>query len=861
MLAPNPSSYYNGRASFVNPMYLKKAQSEKPCLYKVPYDKDDLANIFAPNCDETLILEEEILCLILINIPRWHANILDKIKECKHIEIEHSKQIENVSQEVYIALLRSFAKLEKHSIYLEIALQQCQEQLKNDKVWKQQEYTSFRELREKYFEIQDLKAQLQDRDIAISELKKLIKKSKGKSVETKFDKPTAIRQTNAIKVQKLSVMGKPTPFSDSLKKRDFSKPKLVTKTDVRKGLSNLSVTACNDNLMSKTLNVKAVCATCSKYVFNSDHDACVSKFLNDVNAKYKKPQVVLIRTRKPIRKVNQSLATPPKKIVSSDSTIQNSRSYYRMLYEKTNKAWKWWIKKQCPLGYQWIPKTKMKWVPNIRKENVNTSISPTIDNASRITNVLKLINSLGSNLSNVPSKSTCYIRDLQGNDRLTGTRGSDPYTISLQESSLPTPICFLAKASPTQAWLWHRRLSHLNFDTINLLSKNDIVKGLPKLKFVKDQMCSSCEIGKAKRSFLKSLTITRSKKRLDLLHMDLYGRMRIETINEKKYILVIVDNYSRYTWTLFLRSKNETPENGVVERRNRTLVEAARMMLSASKLPLFFWAEAIATACYTYNRYLIIPKHEKTPYHIINERKPTLKHLHIFGCTCYLVRDGENLDKIKEKGVTKLKTHDHNNEPSSSKLVPNVSSLADKTDTSLQELDFLFSPLLEEYFTAGNQSVSKLAALSDNSTQQDTQPTMNFQPTTEPTTRTTNVNAEENNTDQAVDAQFIRYEIFNPFYTPVQEVAEYSLRNVNNSNMHTFYQRYQSDYRWTKNHSLEQVHKNPSKPVQTRRQLATDTEMCMFVLIVSIAEPKNIKEAIDDHTWIKAMQEELHQFD
>ncbi|GKB53295.1 retrovirus-related pol polyprotein from transposon TNT 1-94 [Tanacetum coccineum] len=126
---------------------------------------------------------------------------------------------------------------------------------------------------------------------------------------------------------------------------------------------------------------------------------------------------------------------------------------------------------------------------------------------------------------------------------------------------------------------------------------------------------------RAKRSSFESLTVTRSRKRLDLLHMDLCGPIRIETINGKKHILVIVDDYSRYTWTLFLRSKDETPE-----------------------------AEAIATACYTQNRSLIIPRHEKTPYHIINERKPSLKHLHIFGCTCYLVKDGENLDKMKEKG-------------------------------------------------------------------------------------------------------------------------------------------------------------------------------------------------------------------
>nr|GFA28471.1 retrovirus-related Pol polyprotein from transposon TNT 1-94 [Tanacetum cinerariifolium] len=94
-----------------------------------------------------------------------------------------------------------------------------------------------------------------------------------------------------------------------------------------------------------------------------------------------------------------------------------------------------------------------------------------------------------------------------------------------------------------------------------------------------------------------------------------------------------------------------TPEqNGVVKRRNRTLVEAARTMLSSSKLPLFVWAKVIATACYTQNRSIIISTHDKTSYHIINDRKPSIKHLHIFSCICYTTRDGENLDKMKEKG-------------------------------------------------------------------------------------------------------------------------------------------------------------------------------------------------------------------
>nr|GFB05683.1 retrovirus-related Pol polyprotein from transposon TNT 1-94 [Tanacetum cinerariifolium] len=253
-------------------------------------------------------------------------------------------------------------------------------------------------------------------------------------------------------------------------------------------------------------------------------------------------------------------------------------------------------------------------------------------------------------------KSTCYIRDLKGNDLLTGYRGTDLYSITLQDTNCPNPICLMAKATSSQAWLWHRRLSHLNFDTINLLSKNDIVVGLPKLKFVKDHLYSSCELGKAKQKSFHTKLTSSSKRRLQLLHMDLCGLMRVASINGKRYVLVIVDDYSRYTWTHFLRSKDETPkvlinflrlvqrglqaqvrvvrtdkgteflnqtlhayfaaegilhqtsvartpeQNGIVERWNRTLVKAARTKLSTAKLPLFFWAEAIATACFTQNR-------------------------------------------------------------------------------------------------------------------------------------------------------------------------------------------------------------------------------------------------------------------
>nr|GEV66938.1 hypothetical protein [Tanacetum cinerariifolium] len=325
----------------------------------------------------------------------------------------------------------------------------------------------------------------------------------------------------------------------------------------------------------------------------------------------------------------------------------------------------------------------------------------------------------------------------KGNDILTGSRGTDLYSITLQDTNSLNPICLMAKATSSQAWLWHHRLSHSNFATINLLSKNDIVVGLPKVKFVKDHLCSSCELGKAKRKSFHSKLTPSSKRQLKLLHMDLCGPMRVASINGKRYVLMIVDDYSRYTWTHFLRSKDKTPkvfidflrlvqrglqaqvrvvrtnkgteflnqtlhayfaaegilhqtsvartpeQNGVVERQNRTLVEAARTMLSAAKVPLFFWAEAIATLCFTQNRSLVIPRHEKTPYHIINDRKPSVKFIYIFGSTCYIVKDGENLDKMKEKERSRLSHINVNNGKSKASFNKQTTLLEKRMDESI----------------------------------------------------------------------------------------------------------------------------------------------------------------------------------
>ncbi|GKB24249.1 retrovirus-related pol polyprotein from transposon TNT 1-94 [Tanacetum coccineum] len=255
----------------------------------------------------------------------------------------------------------------------------------------------------------------------------------------------------------------------------------------------------------------------------------------------------------------------------------------------------------------------------------------------------------------------------------------------------------------TKSWLWHRRLSHLNFDTLNQLAKQSFAQGLPKLKFKKDHLCLVCSIGKSKKSSHKPKADDTNQEKLYLLHMDHCGPMHVESINGKKYILVIVDDYSRFTWVKFLRTKDKSPEvvikcikqiqvrlnaivrnvridngiefvnhtlrefyenasithqtsvartsqqNDVVERHNRTLVEAAHTMLINSKALWFLWAEEVNTACYTQNRSLIHLYYNKTPYELMHDKKPDLSYFHVFGSLCYLTNDSKYLGKLKAK--------------------------------------------------------------------------------------------------------------------------------------------------------------------------------------------------------------------
>nr|GEV15471.1 retrovirus-related Pol polyprotein from transposon TNT 1-94 [Tanacetum cinerariifolium] len=229
----------------------------------------------------------------------------------------------------------------------------------------------------------------------------------------------------------------------------------------------------------------------------------------------------------------------------------------------------------------------------------------------------------------------CFIRNLDGVDLLTGSRGNNLYTLSLKDMMASSPICLLSKASKTKSWLWHRRLSHLNFGAINHLARQGLVRGLSKLKFEKDHLCSACVMGKSKKKSHKPKSEDTNQEKLYLLHMDLCGPMRVESVNRKKYILVIVNDYSRFTGVKCLRSKDEAPD---------FIIRFLKMIQVRLKVPV---RQAVATACYTQNRSIIRLHHGKTPYELLHNKLPDLSFLNVFGALCYLTNDSENLGKLQ----------------------------------------------------------------------------------------------------------------------------------------------------------------------------------------------------------------------
>nr|GFB07414.1 hypothetical protein [Tanacetum cinerariifolium] len=214
-------------------------------------------------------------------------------------------------------------------------------------------------------------------------------------------------------------------------------------------------------------------------------------------------------------------------------------------------------------------------------------------------------------------------------------------------------------------------------------------------------------MGKSTRKTHKPKSEETNQEKLYLLHMDLCGPMRVKSVNRKKYILVIVDDYSRFTWVKFLKSKDETPDfiikflkmiqqNGVVERRNHILIEAARTMLIYTQAPLFLWAEAVATDCFTQNRSIIRLRHGKTLYELLQNKLPELSFFHVFGALCYLTNDSENLAMASEQYSSGPALNKMTPGTISSGLAPTTFPSTSYVPPSRNDWDLLFQPMFDE---------------------------------------------------------------------------------------------------------------------------------------------------------------------
>ncbi|GJX93862.1 putative ribonuclease H-like domain-containing protein [Tanacetum coccineum] len=287
---------------------------------------------------------------------------------------------------------------------------------------------------------------------------------------------------------------------------------------------------------------------------------------------------------------------------------------------------------------------------------------------------------------------------------LRAPRKNDVYSLDLK-NIIPSGgvTCLVAKATKDEAVLWHRRLGHVNFKNINKLVQGNLVRGLPSKTFKLDHSCLACRKGKQHRASCKKIEERTVREPLELLHMDLFGPVSVESVNRKKYCLVVTDDCSKFSWVFFLAYKDETydmlhdlivglenklrhkvktircdhgtefknhlmnefcakkgikreysiartpQQNGVAERKNRTLIEAARTMLADSLLPIQFWAEAVNTACYVLNRVLVTKPQMKTPYELLMGRSPNISFMRPFGCPLTILNTLDQLGKFDGK--------------------------------------------------------------------------------------------------------------------------------------------------------------------------------------------------------------------
>ncbi|KAJ9545332.1 hypothetical protein OSB04_025039 [Centaurea solstitialis] len=499
------------------------------------------------------------------------------------------------------------------------------------------------------------------------------------------------------------------------------------------------------------------------------------------------------------------------------------------------------------------------------------------------------------------------------------------------------------------SWIWHQRLCHQNFKDMNKLVSRGLVSGLPETHLSKDTLCSACELGKMKRSSHPPKLETNCRSPLDMIHMDLCGPMRVESLARKKYMLVLVDEFSWFTWLEFLRAKSDaadriiafikriqvslnlkvkklrsdngtefrntklqsfledvgishnfsavrTPQqNGVVERKNRTLVEAARSMMAHSGVPRSFWAEAVAMACYTQNRTLIVKRAWKTAYEMIEKRKPDIKHLRVFG----YFSETETLSDASSSNPDAI-LPDLPNAPPSTDFRPN-SFDSDFIDPSDYDLPILTGPIIVPAAPGTSTTSVSSDAFVTESTSEATTSTQTA--THEPVVSPPQISSNEQ--PSGTSSEPVVAQTSTPVHAPIPEAAplpslstsqrsyaqvvrEPRLEVVLNieplgratggpsgvnqsrnlvvqdendmTNNQESYVTLPHSRKWLRSHPPSQIIGSPSRNVQTQSSKRSEN-LGIFACFLSEFEPSEINQALSDPDWVRAMQDELAEFE
>nr|GFA73381.1 retrovirus-related Pol polyprotein from transposon TNT 1-94 [Tanacetum cinerariifolium] len=321
-------------------------------------------------------------------------------------------------------------------------------------------------------------------------------------------------------------------------------------------------------------------------------------------------------------------------------------------------------------------------------------------------------------------------------------------------------------------------------------------------------------------------------------------------------------------------SAARTPQqNGVVERRNQTLVEAARTMLTFANLASFLWAEAITTTCFTLNRSIIHKRFDKTPYELINKRKPNIKFFRVFGCRCYLLNDYEDVRKLKEKGDIRVFVG-YSKESAAFRIYNKRSrKIHESMNVNFDEIQKWLLNNSDEYFDSSKIMKSQTTNVESSNVEVPSPEEEVFHEISESFQRessSSSLNDDVQKSPEEVilpqtntqsipinmipngDEASTSHNVFNEQLDDAYFDASTSFHDL--SNVHTYYQPNPHEKKWTKDHPLHKIIGDPKSSVRTRGQLANS---CLFSCLLSSIEPANVAEALRDVDWVSVMQEEI----